>query len=429
MPVPSVSDVLSIPTRAGGITNGANSIAAYLAQQQQKKQELQYNLANQLINAQALRMGYGGGQSPEIASMLNSNPYGKGLFPNSPQGSPAQGGGQSGSPSMPSTINANGMFGLGGSMGAGMQSPSPMSGGGLPNPVGNQFGGGQPSGNGNVMTSASMEYKPFVGMVPSKIDVANPQGQAKLESIKNAAGDVSKEGVSQDSAFFQVGNSIRNIVSDLKSAQTQSGGSGRIPGMVGSLAESMGAPDTGNIGAYDAAKTEGAINLARIASGGSRGISTIFQKFEHGFPELSDPDQTQMTKAGTLFRTALSFRRAADSLRQKYTDDQLDAMSPTKLQSLLEQQREEVSPDDQKQINDYIGGMIKSVQPAPTFSSQGQVATQMNPLSRAIASSPVGKTLGFNQGQSQANQIPSFNPKTQKLQQNSKTGAYRVVNL
>lgn len=399
MPVPSVSDVLSIPTRWGGVTNGANSIAQYLASQQQRKNELQYNLANQLINAQALRMGYGGGQSPEIASMLNQNPYGKGLFPNTPQSNPDQGGGNQAS--MPSTFNANNMFGgLGGSLGSGVQSPAPSFGGGNPS-VGGQFNpvtsAGQPN---SVATSATMEYKPFVGMVPSKIDVANPMGQAKLASVKGAAEDVTKEGVAQDSAFMQVGNSVRNIISDLKSAQTQSGGSGRIPGMIGSLAEAVGAPDTGNIGAYDAAKTEGAINLARIASGGSRGISTIFQKFEHGFPELSDPDQTQMTKAGTLFRTALSFRRAADSLREKYTEDQLDAMSPTKLEKLLDQQRNEISPDDQKQINDYIGGMIKNTQASPTFSSQGQVATQMNPISRAVAGSPFGKNLGFGNQQS-----------------------------
>lgn len=375
MGVPSVSDVLSIPTRAGGITNGANSLAAYFAQQQQARQGLQLQQAQTLSNYQNIIQASTGQRNPNIDAMLAQNPYGRQMVPQGQPQSQSQGGQQS-------PMMGGGMFG-------GM-------GGGMFNPLNNA--------SGPVVTGQSQTFASFGDMGPkTTTSIANPLAEAQVQSAKTTGEDVSKEGVAQDSAFYQVGNSVRNIISDLKSAQIQSGGSGRIPGMIGSLAESMGAPDTGNIGSYDAAKTEGAINLARIASGGSRGIASIFQKFEHGFPELSDPDQTQMTKGATLFRTALSFRRAADSLRQKYTDNQLDAMSPTKLQSLLEQQQEEVSPDDQKQINDYIGGMIKSVPAAPTFSSQGQVATQMNPLSRAVATSPFGKTLGFNQqGQNQS---------------------------
>lgn len=177
MPPPSVAEVLSIPTRWGGITNGANSIAQYLAGQQTKKQDLQYNLANQLINAQALSMAYGGSQNPTIASMLENNPYGKGLFPNVPtQGTttPVSG--------MPPTINANGMFGLGGGIGYGMSTPAPAMGGQF-----NPLNSTSPASGDNVTTGSSMEFKPFVGMVPSKVDVQNIPGQSKLAAAKSYA--------------------------------------------------------------------------------------------------------------------------------------------------------------------------------------------------------------------------------------------------
>lgn len=426
MAVPSVSDVLSIPTRWGGVSNAANGIAQYLAQQQQRKQELQYNLANQLINAQALSMAYGGQQNPTIASMLDQNPYGKGLFPS------VQAQGNGGTPSsMPSAINANGMFGLGGNLGFGSMTPAPGGSGTTPM-MGGQFNPLNSVGQSdNVATSASMEYKPFVGMVPSKVDIQNVPAQARIAGAKSyaeksaAAQQGAQETESRDiQQLAMVKNAIKPLVDSYEDVYNK-GFAGDIYGsglaknadflpqnFLGmNIQKSFVPPEVQkSTGQFLANKNELVTKLQPLLSqqfgkeGSARIMESLINMSKQEIGDLNTPrDQFHGQITGTLsslYRIAKASQAYSKDLAQSgQTNPDPDVAAQAIAQRMSMQN---LSPKEQKELQ----GMIDDV----------------------LGKKELPKTSDFNPV-SKANGVPSYDPKTQKLQRNKRTGEYRVVGI
>lgn len=200
MPVPSVSDVLSIPTRWGGVNNAVAGITDYLARQQSAVQGLQLQQAQDLNKSQTMFQMYNQGQrSPWLDKAMSDNPYAKRLLPSGGQGMGSAVGGPSGQP------GANGMP-SGGSMPVGLPTMGgqPAMGmmpgnGGMPTGAAamggsfNPFSGAQSP----VTTEMSQTFKPFGDMGPSTTTkTANPQGEALLAGAK-AGGSAMGEAVTK----------------------------------------------------------------------------------------------------------------------------------------------------------------------------------------------------------------------------------------
>lgn len=463
MGVPSVSDVLSIPTRWGGFNNGVSSIANYLGQQRQAQQSIQLQQAQQLAQYKTYYDLQSDPQSQaisqRISALLAQNPYGRALAgqnmgqalqpaqqpqpqADASQNTPTQGQSQGG---VTPLSGANAIQPLGGSPISMGNSPG-MS--GVLNPIGNQFGGG------NVSTGGSMSQK--FGQPPTiNSNFSNPQGDAAVQSAKSQAEanvqvpaqygkDIMASKAKENAAYATLDSLSDNLVGNIKSAMIQSGGGGFMPDMVGKLAagplgQALGMSDnTSAITAMNAVKRDTAIAYARNLAGGSQGVQKLMERVLDTMPDQGMTPQQAASSLAEMKMTGLALKNGIDKL--KLTPDQMDSMTADQFQALADSAKSLMGPDQQNQV---LSGIYKSMANVPAR-LQGDMFTgktfepQTNPLSKKIGMDfnptggnklPTAQTGQGSQPQSMANKIPQYNPKTQKLQQNTKTGEYRVVNL
>lgn len=440
MGVPSVSDVLSIPTRWGGVTNGANSIAAYLAQQQQARQQLQLQQAQTLSQYQTIIQASTGQRNPNIDAILAQNPYGKTLLP--------QGGGQQ---AQPPQQGGQGMMGVGSmptipSGGQGMGLPTSFGGGANFNPL-SGIGGGQSTNGSPVMTSQSKTFAPFGDMGPkTTTSMANPQGEAAVQTAKSQAEadvnipaqyskDIMQSKAKENAAYATLDSLSDNLVGNIKSAMIQSGGGGFMPEMAGKIAagpvgQALGMSDnTSAITAMNAVKRDTAIAYARNLAGGSQGVQKLMERVLDTMPDQGMTPQQAASSLAEMKMTGLALKNGIDRL--KLTPDQLDGMTAEQFQSLADGEKSIMGPDQQNQV---LAGIYKNMANVPAR-LQGDMFTgktfepQTNKLSKSLGMNFNPVSQASQQQNTQTNNVPKFNAKTQKLQRNTKTGEYRVVSL
>lgn len=448
MPVPSVSDVLSIPTKWGGVTNGVNSITNYLAGQQQQGQQLQLEQAKQLANAQAMSMAYTGRRNPNIDAMLTQNPYGRFILP---QGAQSQGAGtpQQGNNVMSSTLMgvspASAMFGAGGNvqpMGMGMPGAPADQGQSNPSQGGSaNFSPFNPIASGPVQTSQTSEFQPYIGMVPKSVTTQNPQGEAIVQGAKSQAEanvavptqyakDIVTGKAKEDMAFNSLNAMSDNLVSSLKGALAQQGGGGLGPELVGKVASFTGMPNTGLIKGMNAVKRDTAIAYARTLANGSQGVQKLMERVADTLPDGGFTSEQAGSTVAEMKFTAMALKVAADKLQ--LTPQQMESLSEDQLQMLVDQGKTQLGGQKaQDQIYQQVAQQFSDTQPRKSIDLEGNVnLAQANPLAKAFGMQYKPNTGTTKpQQQSQNNAMPKYDPKTQKLQQNTRTKEYRVVNL
>lgn len=427
MPVPSVSDVLSIPTRAGGITNAANGIAEYFAKQHAAVQGLQLQQAQDLSKFKTLdQIYYGGAHSQMIDQALSQNPYGRHIA--------SMGQALSGQQSQQPIDNMMGNPAAGASM-IGLNTGNQFTGNSvLPNALGPMGDGGgktaQPGGN--VVTGGSMTQKAFEP--PSFTQsVANPQGEAAVSQAK-AEGSSSveipagyaKEIMTGKAKSAQAASTLegitRNLVADLKSSMVESGGGGPIGGNIANLSTHFGmSPAT--YGLKNTAR-DSAIAYARDLAGGSQGVTRIFQAVAETIPGANATPQQAGTAALQMHLTARQLESGMQNLGLKPKD--MKDMSDEEVQKVLNS-----GTIDRDTETKAFANIVNNIEPTKVMDLQGNLGEpQPNPISKAMGwkYDPNSFNPVSNAGKKQ-NEIPKYDSKTQKLQQNKKTGEYRVVSI
>lgn len=479
MGVPSVSDVLSIPTRAGGITNGANSLAAYFAQQQQARQGLQLQQAQQLATykmyANLSTDPTVQAMSPKIDAMLSQNPYGK-IFLGQNMGqalSPIQQGQPQQDNSQQNLVNnqpqgqSQGMAPLNGSagiqpLGGGVQSSntnginSPSMGFNA-NSLGNMFGGS----NDNIITGGSTSQK-FGEMPTTTTTFANPKAdalKAQQTAIANANVDIpksyatkmadsqalSQENLARDKTQMNAVMATLKNQRDLHVALDKKGLVGNYYGdmadtilpLIGSLPfgkdmqNAIISPnDQQKIGQFVSGRNEGITRAIQplqnqVDKTGSNRISdTLLGLTEKEYGDLPDTramyDGKTYGTAQTLYRITLASQQYADMLKKKgiQLDGESNNFDPKAIANQIYDTAKSIqfTPTQQKEFDGYWKQISGGSGSLPTSSPQA-TSSNFNPLSNA------------KQPQQNNNIVPKFDSKTQKLQRNSRTGEYRVVSL
>lgn len=408
MAPPSVSEVLSIPTRNGGISNAMASATNYFAGQQQNIQQLQMQQASDLSKAHLVASQYYPQVVPTIEKMMSNNPYARRAF-NPQSGSLATAG--QGTPTMGGNPNVFGsMFGAPGT--------TPMGTGILPtksdgtadttstglnmSPVATSMtmGGGKPPETTikNPAAEQTLAAATSSGNIKGKASEASDQSKVSAaEAVGTKMGD---EGIDRDASYYTMGRVISNAMADYKAVTAQQAGSGPIPGMVGNLATAAGMKNTGNIAAYKSNMTETAAAIAKTISPTSNGVQRLISTYLEGIPKNTSSDEQAYTTYGSLYRTGVTLKMAYDDLRQNYSDKQLDSMKPDDLNSLLDKQVQIVGKQEGPAIDDYFGKLIQNTQPRATFNASGRIPTQPNALSESAAKFADGR-FGFNSSGSQ----------------------------
>lgn len=457
MPPPSVSEVLSIPTRWGGVTNGANSMADMLAQRQTQGQGLQLEQAKQLANAQAMSMAYTGRRNPNIDAMLSQNPFGKFIMP---QGWQPQGAGspQPGNNIMSSVLMGNSpasaMFGAGGNVSPiGMGMP-----GAMPTEQGQQTqgqGGGSanfspfnPVSSGPVATSATSEFQPYIGMVPKSITTQNPSGesvvsQAKAQGEANVAPTkefstkmagsqaLAQENLVRDNtqmmSVFQTLKNLHDIHSTLAKsnlagtdlgnlAQNNLGHVGTFAAMLGqnpaNVQRSIVSPENQNLlGQFTAGRNEGITRAIQPLQnqvdkvGSSRISDTLLHMTEGEYGKLDDTqdqfDGKTLGTAKTLYRITLASQRYAEMLKAKgisldSTSKDFDADKIAK--DIYDSAKAiELTPEQNKQFNEYANNIIGTN--GLDYSNGVPKNSNFNPLDKAKPKQKQSSSLGVSADQ------------------------------
>jgi len=437
--------------------NAINSIGSYLAKQQENVQGLQLQQASDLSKFKTLDQVYYGGQhSQQLDAMLSQNPYGRHLvgqptsLGQSGQNQPMSGANPNAGGSM---INAPGTNMFGGGMlptpSAGGQGTDDTSGGGMSmNPV----------TTGGTITGGGMEPPKFSQSIVNPVgeqikSQASAQGEANVAPSKEfstkmagtqaqAQENIARDNSQMTSVFATLKN-LHDIHGQLASqnlAGTHLGevGMGAMP-YVGDVAALTGqnptnlqnkiiSPENQSlIGQFQSGRNEGITRAIQPIqnqvdkTGSSRISDSLMHMTEGEYGELTDPqaefDGKTLGTAKTLYRITLASQNYADQLKAqgiKLNSNDPNFNPDTIAQHIYNQaQGIQFTPAQAKDFNGYANQIMgsKGTDYSGVLPKQGS----MNPVT--------------NQPSKQGNQIPKYNPSTQKLQQNTRTGEYRVVSL
>ena len=434
------------------------NIGGYLKDQQEKVQSLQMQQAGDLSKARTMAMLYYPQSVPAIDSMASQNPYSRRAFPNQQQGSMGQAG-QSGKPMGGNPNMMGSMIGAPGTTpyGTGML-PTPQT--GSPDTSGGSTGGGvsmNPVSTGMTVTSGGLEPPKFsqsiVNPVGTTIDSqAKAQGEANVAPSKaystkmaetQALGseNLARDNTQMTSVFATLKN-LHDIHSQLASqnlAGTHLGeiGQDAMP-YVGDVAALTGqkpadlqnklmSPDNQNlIGQFQSGRNEGITRAIQPLqnqvdkTGSSRISESLLDMTKGEYGELTDPqaafDGKSIGTAKTLYRITLASQNYADQLKAqglKLNSNDPNFNPNTIAQHIYQQaQGIQFTPAQAKDFNGYANQIIgsKGIDYSGVLPKQGS----QNPI--------------MGQQTKQGNKIPVAGP-GQKVQQNSRTGEYRVVNI
>lgn len=425
---------------ANASAQGAQSgIAQYLMQQQQARQGIQLKQAETLSNYQNIIQASTGQRNPNIDAMLAQNPYGRQMVP---QGQPQPQQGQGG---QPSPMMGGGMFGAMGTPSPSISSPTMggMGGQGSAPTMSGSMGGGMfnPLNNASpIVTGQSQTFAPFGDMGPkTTTTTANPQAEAQVAGAKSyadksaAAQQGAQESETRDiQQLAMVKNAIKPLVDSYNQVQGSSilgmPGAGdnygssiienadKIP-QLGGMQNRIVPPEVQKAaGQFLSNKNELVTKLQPLLSqqfgkeGSSRIMESLINMSQQEIGGLNTPKaQFQGQISGTLsslYRIAKASQAYSQDLQQSGQPNPDPNVATQEIAKRMSMQN--LSPNEQKEL----GGMIDDVLGNNKLTS----GAQLNPVSSA-------------KSQVQAPQIPKYNPSTQKLQQNSRTGEYRVVSL
>ena len=434
-----------------------NSIGSYLAKQQDNVQQLQLQQASDLSKAHIMASQWMPAAVPTIENMMSQNPYARRAFPGQQPGQ-GQSLGQSGA--IPTNgVNPNimgSMLGAVGTTGYGTgmyQTPSTS------NDTSSSNGGS--TNMSPVVTSATIG-----GMKPPEYQVINPvgeqvkaqataQGEANVAPSKEYATKMadtqalSQENIARDNtqmtSVFATLKNLHDIHSQLASQNLAGTHLGELEqegmpyvGDVAALTDQKPAdlqnnimsPDNQNlIGQFQAGRNEGITRSIQPIqnqvdkTGASRISESLMDMTKGEYGDLTDSQATfdgkTLGTAKTLYRITLASQNYADQLKAqgiKLNSNDPNFNPDTIAQHIYNQAQEiQFTPAQAKDFNGYANQIMgsKNVDYSGVLPKQGS----MNPVN------------GQQQPTKQGNQMPKFNPATQKVQQNSRTGEYRVVNL
>lgn len=344
---PTIQERLSVPNRYSNLNNTISGFGQMQTDKYQAGQQLQLAQAQQLANAQAMYMAYTGKRNPNIDAMLSNNPYGKFIIP--------QGQGLS-SANQPQTQNGNQpmnnqvagtLFGLPPAQAMAASGNMPMS-YGNPSTNTDTSSGSVPSNgqsmslmnpiSGPVQTSMTSEMQPYVGMVPKSITTQNPQGEAAVQSAKSQAEagvavpeqyskDIMSSKAKEDVAAGTLYGLSKNLIADLKASQVESGGGGPVMGRLANL-DTMFGGSPATFGIKNTVR-DTAIAYARNLSGGSQGVTRLFQNIVDTIPNENATSKQAGTASLQMYLTARQLQSGMDNLNltppdlKNMTDDQL----------------------------------------------------------------------------------------------------------
>lgn len=429
------SNMNAMHNRYNAPADALNSATKYLADQAGQVQQLQIQQAQDLSKARTMAQLYYPQAIPQVESMMAQNPYARRAFPQAslsqagqPQqqpmgGNPNMFGSMIGAPG--TNIYGNGIFPTPGG------SPTPSVGGSMSpmNPV------NAPVSTGGSVTSGGME--------PPKISQSftNPAAEAQVQSAKTGAETMTTAqteaniGATKDAQQLgMIKNAIKPLAESYdKVYNSKVGGilpaGGDIYGstivknadmLPRAIQSSVVNPDTQQAaGQFLANKNELVTKLQPLLSqqfgkdGSSRIMESLLNMSQNEIGDLNTPrDQFHGQLTGTISslyriaKAAQAYKTDLDTSGQPAPDPQVAASEIFRRMNLQAQ-----SPQEQKELQGMIDETLGNKKMG---GATGSFSGSMNPVSQA---------------KPQANKMPSYNPKTQKVQQNSRTGEYRVVNL
>ncbi len=214
------------------------------------------------------------------------------------------------------------------------------------------------------------------------------------EISKNQAVEYGKALQTTKEDFNSILNLGDNFVSSLKASNAQSGGAGPIQGAIGKLAAAAGQPDTGDISGLKAVKRDTALAYARVLSGSSRGMATIFNRVLDSLPDSGSTKEQQGSVLAEMNLTAYAMLKAKKQLG--LTDSQLNKMGPSSLESIISEQKANLTPDEQNAIFGAMSDRFKNISPRKQIDINGTVTdAKPNPISKFIFG---GQTLSRPEG-------------------------------
>jgi len=446
-----------------------NSIGSYLAKQQGNVQQLQMQQASDLSKAKMMdQLYYGGAHGQMIDSMLSQNPYGRHLISPQGQGQQPQGQGMAQSANQPMGGNPNMFGGMIGSAGT-----TPYGTGMLPQPTvqGIPQGSTDQSGGMSMSPVSTGSTLTMGGMEPPKISMSNvnPMGeQIKAQANAQGAANVApskeysekmagaqaqaSENIARDSSqmtsVFQTLKNLHDIHSQLANSNLAGTDLGDLAsenlGHVGTLSALFGqkpadvqnslvSPENQNLlGQFQSGRNEGITRAIQPIQnqvdkvGSSRISDSLMHMTEGEYGRLEDTQPQFNGKtlgtARTLYRITLASQNYADQLKaqgiqlngndKNFNPDAIAKTIYNNANSI------EMTPAQKSDFNSYANKIMGTQgQDYSSATPQKSMGGSLNPVTNPADPAKQG------------NQMPSFNPKTQKVQQNSRTGEYRVVNL
>ncbi len=217
-------------------------------------------------------------------------------------------------------------------------------------------------------------------------DVFNkPTEEAKIaqDLVKSEKQTYGKSLQTTKEDFNSLLNLGDNLVASLKASNSQSGGAGPAQGFVGNIAAKLGMPDTGNISAMKAIKRDTALAYSRALVGGARGMATVFNKVLDSLPDSGSTTEQQGSIIGEMNLTAYAMLKAKKQLG--LTNSQINKMSPSSLESLISDQKANMTPDETNSLYKSMGERFSNISPRKQIDINGNVTdAKANPISKAI---------------------------------------------
>ena len=223
------------------------------------------------------------------------------------------------------------------------------------------------------------------GVIASQtLNVAGVPTDTKVEyPAADAAKELSKATQTTKEDFNTVLNMGDNFVSSLKASNIQSGGAGPVQGIIGNLAASVGAPDTGTIKAIKAVKRDSALAYARVLSGGSRGVATIFNNIVDTLPDSGFTPEQQGSVLAEMNLTAYSMLKAKKELG--LTNSQINKMGVPALEGIISEQKAKMTKEETDSLYKAMGDRYKEISPRKSIDINGNVKEpKANPISKFI---------------------------------------------
>lgn len=231
--------------------------------------------------------------------------------------------------------------------------------------------------------------KTAADLVKSLIDIQQSDPNFKLEQLgkeerlkadiraqEEQSKAIQKDQLESEKNFNQVLGLNDNLISSLKGAFEQQGGSGPIAGMLGNAKAAFGMANTGNIKALKAVKRDTAISYARQLAGSSKGVSLFFQKVLDSLPDNKFTSEQAGTTLAELSLTAFALKKGIDDL--KLSKDQLDKMDPSQLETLASKERSSMSQEEQDKIYSAMQDRFSKIAPRKSINLEGKIGNQQS---------------------------------------------------